>query len=177
MQLLENLNSRENLAELFAELNFKVGAEIGVERGYFSEFLIKTIPGLKLYCIDPWVPYGKVSKGRAARIWAQAQIRLVPYNNVVIIKKTSMDTLSDIPDGSLDFVYIDGTHDFINVDQVIRCWSKKVKFGGIVSGHDYVYLHRRNLGIVPAVDNFVKENNLSLYLTKDELPSWFWMKS
>lgn len=45
---------RGDLAMLFAELKFNVGAEIGVERGLYSEILCKTNPGLHLYSIDPW---------------------------------------------------------------------------------------------------------------------------
>ncbi len=172
---LKNLDTRENLAELFAKLNFTKGAEIGVERGFFSEILLKCNSGLKLYCVDPWIPYFKVSARRQKMLFSQARQRLALYN-VEYIRKTSMEALNDIPDGSLDFVYIDALHDFENVSKDIVGWEKKVRSGGIVSGHDYVYLRRRNLGIIPAVDNFVEANHLLLYLTKDELPSWFWMK-
>jgi hypothetical protein len=62
-------------------------------------------------------------------------------------------------------------------------WSKKVRSGGIVSGHDYFeWVNKRKMkyGIVQAVDEFVKENNLTLYLTKEckkpNSPSFYWMK-
>src|SRR3990167_6811547 len=45
---------REDLAKLFAELKFTKGAEIGVEKGAYSESLCKWNPDLELYCIDPW---------------------------------------------------------------------------------------------------------------------------
>ena len=48
-----------------------------------------------------------------------------------------MDATADFADGSLDFVYIDGAHDFKNVACDICEWSKKVRVGGIVFGHDY----------------------------------------
>src|SRR3989344_1778672 len=45
---------RNNLAELFAELKFKKGAEIGVALGEYSEILCKVNPNLHLFSIDPW---------------------------------------------------------------------------------------------------------------------------
>lgn len=38
---------------------------------------------------------------------------------------------------SLDFVFIDGSHDYNDVLRDIRVWSKKVKKGGFIGGHDY----------------------------------------
>ena len=49
--------SREEFATLLAELNFNTGAEIGVERGLYSEELCKANPNLKLSCIDAWKAY------------------------------------------------------------------------------------------------------------------------
>ena len=50
-----------------------------------------------------------------------------------------MEALNDIPNESLDFVYIDGNHHFKYVAEDICGWSKKVRKGGIISGHDYFY--------------------------------------
>ena len=40
---------RENLSELFCELNLKTGAEIGVEQGVFSEALCQNNPTPRFY--------------------------------------------------------------------------------------------------------------------------------
>ena len=56
-----------------------------------------------------------------------------------------MDAVKDFPDRSLDFVYIDANHDVRHVIEDIEEWSKKIKKGGIISGHDYfVSLRRRS---------------------------------
>ena len=49
--------TRGHLAELFNELEFKRGAEIGVADGRNALTLCEKIPGLKLFCIDPWEVY------------------------------------------------------------------------------------------------------------------------
>ena len=40
---------RDTLAAIFGELGFKVGVEIGTERGKYAEVLCKSNPGVQLY--------------------------------------------------------------------------------------------------------------------------------
>lgn len=168
--------SRDDLAVIFADLNYTVGAEIGVRKGYYSIELLTRNPNMKLYCIDPWGPYGRTSQEKQDRFFRSTQGRLSLFPNVVFIRKTSMDALADIPDGSLDFVYIDGLHDFDNVIMDIVSWSKKVRSGGIVSGHDYFY--NFGVGVVYAVDAYVRAHNIQQwFVTKEVLPSFLWVKS
>ncbi len=131
---------RDNLATLFAELGFKTGAEIGVEAGIYSEILLKN-SGSKLYSIDPWKAYtgfrDYTVQDKLDSLYKETKTRLAPYNSE-IIRKFSMDAVKDFADNSLDFVYIDGNHSFLNIANDIVEWSKKVKVGGIISGHDYV---------------------------------------
>jgi len=124
------------LPEFFKEMGFKVGAEIGVENGIFSEALCRA--GLKLYAIDSWdtAPVRENWKRRFAKEYEIAKTKLAPYD-CIIIKKSSMEALEDFEDGSLDFVYIDANHSFKFVAEDICGWIKKVKPGGVISGHDY----------------------------------------
>ena len=139
---------RNNLAELFAELNFNVGAEIGVWRGEYSETLCKANPNLHLYSVDSWQlsSYEKLEQEIALIApqsyfdskYQEAMQRLAPYN-CTIVKKDSMPALADFKDNSLDFVYIDANHDFVNFTNDLHYWLKKIRPGGIMSGHDYAY--------------------------------------
>lgn len=169
-------STRTHLAELFCELGYKVGAEIGVRRGANALTLFQKNPGLKLYCIDPWTPYSRTTQERQDRNFRHTQNVLAEYD-AIFIRKTSMDALSAIEDGALDFVYIDGLHDFDNVMMDIIGWSKKVRLGGIVSGHDYIPLH--NCGIIAAVNAYIAGHTImQWFVTKDytPAPSWFFVK-
>jgi len=168
--------TRIALAELFGELGFKRGAEIGVARGEYSEILCQKNPGLELFCIDVWAPNAKRRLRRAQEEnFAQAKQRLEKFN-AKLIRKASMDALGDVADGSLDFVYIDADHEFESVMLDIIHWSHKVRAGGIVSGHDYCWGYRT--GVVAAVDGYVSGMGIqSWYLTNhDREPSWLWVK-
>lgn len=171
---------REKLIRLFKELEFTKGAEIGVEKGKFSEYMLKTIPNLDLLCVDSWTPgedrmSQAVGLRFAAEREAEARARLANYPRAKIVKGFSMDIVRDIPYESLDFVYIDACHDFDFVVQDIVEWAKRVKKGGIVAGHDYYKF--RSAGVIEAVDAYIKCHQIRLaFLTKELTPSWFFLR-
>lgn len=134
--------TRDDLPGFFVQMGFKVGAEIGVYKGEFSEKLATL--GLKLFAIDPWKIYKDFENPRGqARLdfqYEHAKRVLAPYSNAQIIRKTSMEAVEDFEDESLDFVYIDANHEFRYIAEDLFEWTKKVKKGGIVSGHDYFFV-------------------------------------
>lgn len=184
---------RNDLAQLFAELGFNKGAEIGVEKGRYSEVLCQANPNLHLYSIDPWIdtayeqgiPDGQASFTSA---YAQTQRRLAPYKNCHIVRKTSGEALKDFEDNSLDFVYIDANHDFPNFIFDLHYWIKKVKPGGIISGHDYaVFSYRRFNHVKRALDAYARSYRMIPFFIvgsmeikpgeiRDRYRSWFWVK-
>jgi len=164
---------RNMLAELFKDVGFTLGAEVGVRKGEYTRILCDANPELKMFCIDPYTAYNRVSNDRQARYFRNAERRLRGCN-VEFIKKTSMDALEDIQDRTLDFVYIDGRHEFDFIMPDIIFWSRKVKRGGIVSGHDYYYFYQG--GVVDAVNAYTRTHNIQeWYLTQERHPSWFWV--
>ena len=175
--------TRDELAELFAELEYKKGAEIGVAKGGYSEILCKANPDMELFSIDSWVRY-KDSEFRGtrrpARLYLEAKERLEPYN-CTIIKAFSMDAVQDFEPNSLDFVYIDGGHDFKNVACDIWEWSQVVRPGGIVSGHDFKR-STRGRGYIMHVKDVVQAYAYALKIRPwfsihgDRIPGWFWVK-
>jgi hypothetical protein len=131
---------REGLAGLFCDLGFKRGAEIGVEQGKFSEVLLRDNPGLKLYCVDAWARYrgyrDHVDQVKLDGFYRATEERLKAYD-AVLVRGYSMDVVKQFKEDSLDFVYIDANHTLPYVIQDIWQWGRRVRPGGIISGHDY----------------------------------------
>jgi predicted O-methyltransferase YrrM len=168
-------STRVTLAQLFLDLGFINGAEIGVQTGVYSEVLLKNNPNLQLMCVDPWRAYHGVTQEQSDKVYDWAISRLEPYKDrVTILRETSVEAARNVPDASLDFVYIDGAHDFNNVMLDILHWYPKVKRYGIFSGHDYYIFFRG--GVVRAVDTFTQAHNINQwYMTHETLRSWFWV--
>jgi hypothetical protein len=164
------------MAELFHELGFTVGVEIGVREGLYSEVLCQKNPELKLFSIDPWEAYEGYRNFDKPEImknyYAEAKARLAKYT-CVLVKKMSLDAVKDFEDHSLDFVYIDGNHNFQNCTNDICEWTQKVKYGGIISGHDYIQHTRPNemhvVQVVNAYTNAYDINPWFLLGSKDKV--------
>lgn len=180
------LSRHGGLTKLFAELGFKIGAEIGVEQGKFSEEMCRDNPGVKLHCIDPWQAYDRyidhVSQSKLDRFYDEACKRLEPYG-CNIIRKTSMDAVLDFDHEYLDWAYIDGNHDFEFVVNDIIQWSKRVRSGGIVAGHDYRHEGKEKrpipFHVIQAINSYTDAYKIRPWfvLRGDSCPSWMYVKS
>lgn len=179
------MNTRLDLAALFGELQFKTGAEIGVAGGRYSLILLDANPHLtRLICVDPWQPYGENWRSDAHQEEtyqaARAALSGLPAE---LWRMTSLEASLRVEDASLDFVFIDGAHDFDNVMLDVILWARKVKRGGIVSGHDYMHFTRS--GVVEAVNAYTQWHRIELNVIgrnpsaenrDDRQPCW-WFKN
>jgi predicted O-methyltransferase YrrM len=172
---------RDRFIRLLAELEFNHGVEVGVAEGNFSEYMLNTIPDLHLIGVDPWTRYSEdscsmlVGKDDAEKRYREAKERYNRYSNAYICRETSMEAVRDFEEESLDFVYIDGNHEFDYVMQDLIEWSKRVRIGGIIAGHDY-YRFRR-AGVIDAVDIYTRMHRVQeWYITDERTPTYFWVK-
>ena len=185
--------NRVTFAATLDDMNMNIGVEIGVEAGIYSEILLKSNPTLFLISIDAWTAYkgyrDHTSQSKMDELFRITKERLAPYRDrSEIVKSFSMDALPLIKDNSLDFVYIDGNHEFKQVVDDVCEWSKKVRPGGIVAGHDYI--RRKDNGylmhVVPAIHGYCDAYNIHpLFIlggksdtsgVRDKVRSWFFVK-
>lgn len=132
---------REHLGNLFRFLGFRVGAEVGVERGAFSEILLNANPEMTLHCVDAWQSHkgyrDHVSQDKLDGFYIETQQKLAG-RSAVLHRGFSTDIAQTFADGSLDFVYVDANHDLPNTIADIHAWLPKIRKGGIIAGHDYI---------------------------------------
>jgi hypothetical protein len=186
---------RRQLPDFFKQMGYKVGVEIGVYKGDFTRWLLKR--GAKIYAVDPWLAYPDYGhpkvhfQARQDVIYRSAKKRLAPFGDrCEIIRKTSMEAVKDFEDDSIDFVYIDGHHGFKYVAEDIYEWSKKVRKGGIISGHDYALRKFKNddpwtLQVKFVVDAYTQAFRIKKWYVlgrrevragehRDQFRSWMW---
>ena len=164
------------------------GAEIGVKTGRFSDHILRNWRGEQLISIDPWrevdwdeyVDRSNVSQDEQERCYQETVARLEPYAaRSQIWRMTSVEAAAHVPDGSLDFAYIDARHDYASVLEDLEAWFPKVKPGGILAGHDYVdgMLVQGDFGVKSAVDEFFGARGIPVRGTDgptavELFPSW-----
>lgn len=84
------------------------------------------------------------------------------------IKGYTYNVVNNYEDKSLDFIFIDASHDYESVKKDIVDWYPKLKDNGIIAGHDY---NIKNWpGVVKAVNEFFGEENVILF--KKDTISW-----
>ncbi len=157
---------RAELARLFAKLGFAKGAEVGVWQGDFSQVLCLANTDLSLFGIDL---NGKTPK------------KAVPAN-CKLVRMNSMAAANKFVDASLDFVYLDSNHDFVNAVSDIAASAKKVRPGGIVAGHDYFrYRERAHNHTYEAITAYTGAYRITPWFVigraVDPVRSWFWVKA
>ena len=181
---------RDDLPKFFVDMGYKVGVEIGVYKGEYSEKLCEV--GLKVIGVDPYIVYKNYRKHTQEmdyEVMYEMSKKILDSYGGKLIKKTSMDALEDFPDESLDFVYIDANHSISYIIADIFEWNKKVRKGGCISGHDYQLLGSNPYGLRSchvrlAVDLMARILNVKNHFVlggkfnqrKDKWRSWLWIK-
>lgn len=180
------LHGRHDLVTLAREMNWRRGAEIGVWKGAFSAALLAENPQLHLLCVDPWRSYPAWRDGKnhddanADRVMEQAYqkaLKTLASYACTIVRKPSAEAADDVPDGSLDFVYVDGNHVYDAVTEDLTRWAPKVKPGGVIAGHDYRrFPHKPYIHVVDAVNDYTRAHGIDPWfiLAADRTPSFLW---
>jgi SAM-dependent methyltransferase len=164
------------------------GVEVGVYEGWFSGYLLENWRGNKLISVDPWrhfetgyVDECNQKQAEMDRIYATAAARLKGFGpRSDIWRMLGEEAAAKIPDGTLDFVYIDAQHHYEAVKADMALWYSKVKPGGLLAGHDYMdgSFPFGEFGVKSAVDEFVRERQLRLHVTGEkDSPSWLLFKA
>lgn len=118
-----------------------VGVEIGSFRGASGEVFSHFCKHIT--CVDGWElsqderGYAELTRDRLMEAEKEFDAMLAGRDNITKMKMVSDQAASSFADASLDFVYIDGAHDPINVELDIRTWAPKLNVGGFLLGHDH----------------------------------------
>jgi len=120
-----------------------VAVEIGVWEGVNAKYMLLLDAGLKLCLVDDWSNVtvftgGPVQdKHYSDTIKNIAQLNLKDFGDRVnFTMKNSVEAVKDFEDESIDYVYVDGDHEYEPVKLDMQLWWPKVKKGGVMGGHD-----------------------------------------
>jgi hypothetical protein len=120
-------------------------AEIGVFRGAFAEHVLDRCPGIEVYyMIDPWRHLDGWNKPANRddqtfeRFFEEAMSRTREHEDRrTVLRGTTMEVIDQIPDGSLDFAYVDGDHTLRGITLDLLAVFPKIRVGGWLGGDDF----------------------------------------
>jgi hypothetical protein len=151
-------------------------AEVGVWKGHsLAYFTVECINKNKqgtIYAIDHWKgsaehhnpsdpSYEPILANNPDGLYHHFLENIKPIQEYITVMRQSSEEASKvIPNGSLDAIFIDASHEYDDVLHDLSLWISKIKNNGIFCGHDYDWLSVRT-----AVQDFAKINNLKVYPT------------
>jgi len=193
-----------------------IGVELGVAEGDFSLALLRGTALAELHLVDLfeplagdpswWVREAKEAAAAAAasggggaaaaaapsspvdalRARLEAEAGAAAAARAVVVRSLTADAAARFSDGTLDFVYVDASHDYASVRADLRAWWRKLRPGGLMAGNDYhtgyVPAARAVFGVADAVDEFFAMRRVRVLKTvsydpeRDMAPDWYALK-
>ena len=166
------------LTRVINDNNFKTVAEVGIGYGTHAKYILKTTNVEKLILVDPTKYYpndgfatdimnteAEISGNNFNELYNLINKELSPWNDrYTWFRKESLTiTQDEIPDESLDCVFVDGDHSYEAVVKDLPFWWKKVRSGGQLLGDDYWMPE-----VAKAVHEFADSHDLQVtFLYKD----------
>jgi hypothetical protein len=151
--------------------------EVGSWKGKSSAFMAVEIANsqkdIEFICIDTWE--GSVEHQNFKELKNLHDIfksNMKPLEKYYrSIKSKSLDAVNSFPDQSLDFVFIDASHEYEDVKNDIIAWFPKVKVGGVLAGHDYYENNDFAPGVKMAVNEIFRdfETSENCFIVRKEM--------
>lgn len=118
----------------------EVGTWKGRSAAYMAVEIINAGKPIRFVTVDHFLGspnHGTDPDVAAGRLEEVARRNLQPVRNTVeVIRATSVEAAATFEDGSIDFLFLDGTHDYDNVKADLLAWKPKMKPGGLIAGDD-----------------------------------------
>lgn len=148
---------RSQLLDLLRATKPVSGAEVGVHRGKTSAILLKKLPTLKnLLMVDLWekLPGCDILEEQEYRKMAKEYTEFADRWRT-IMHMSSLEAAETVKNKTLDFAFLDASHDEQDVEDDLEAWYPKVRPGGLLLVHDYGNINSQSTaGVQPAVDRF-----------------------
>ena len=147
---LSPLTSASSRVDLWTRVIRQAGArrmvEIGVWKGDFARDILGSCASIeRYYMIDPWAslpdwnkPFN-VTPQVFDEVHAEAMAKTAfAADRITVLRGRTRDVIDQIPDGSLDFAYIDGDHTLRGITIDLIRLLPKMREGGLIGGDDFI---------------------------------------
>ena len=145
-EIAAGATSRPDLwVKLLRAVNVRSVLEVGVWRGDFAKQMLQECDSIeRYYLLDPWahLPDWNKPLNVEPEVFNRAYDAAVQQTafasaKTVVLRGRTKDMVGSIPDGSLDFAYIDGDHTLRGITIDLIKVLPKMKDGGFIGGDDF----------------------------------------
>ena len=175
---------RDDLVKnIISNIDNGVFVEIGTHTGAFADFILSNSKNSTLYCVDPYIKYDDYQDGinniTGDELFESVQKQLKDKfgDRVIFVREFSKNAVEKIPN-DLDFLYIDGNHQYTYVLEDLENYFPKVKENCYIVGDDArdfddntrnengdIYIEwcpgcYGHYGVVKAFNEFIQKKNI-----------------
>lgn len=116
----------------------EVGSWKGKSSAYMAVEIANSRKNIQFYCVDTWQGSKEHLYFDLDSLFTTFTENMKPLKDYYrFIRMESCVASKIFKDNSLDFIYIDASHEYEDVKQDIIHWLPKLKGGGIIAGDDY----------------------------------------
>lgn len=124
----------------------EVGSWLGRSAALMAVEIVNSKKNINFVCVDPWTDGGpdlkdtKYYKQLPKPVYQTFLENIRPVRHVVTpLRMTSLMGATKFADGEIDFLMLDGDHNYGAIRADIDAWLPKMKKGGVISGDDYLW--------------------------------------
>ena len=139
----------------------EIGSFLGKSSVYMAVEIINSGKDIKFDCIDHWQG-SEEHEGREEinleNLYKDFLKNIEPVKEIITpVRMNSIDASKLYKPNSIDFVFIDASHDEMSVKADLTYWMPRLKENGIIAGDD-----ADNEGVAHAVTRFFNTNKLDI---------------
>jgi cephalosporin hydroxylase len=146
-------------SEMVSRVDSGVFVEVGSWKGRSASFMgveiINSKKAISLFCVDTWLGSSEHQNMDCVRnntLYEEFLSNISPINDVITpLRMPSLEASRLFDDESIEFIFLDASHDYDDVLADIKAWYPKVKSGGVIAGHDYYPNGEHWQGVMKAV--------------------------
>jgi len=124
----------------------EVGSWLGRSAALMAVEILNSHKQINFVCVDPWTDGGPDLKDTKY----YKELRKSPYDIfienirpvrhvVTPLRMTSLEGATKFADEEIDFLMLDGDHNYEAIKADIDAWLPKMKKGGVIAGDDYLW--------------------------------------
>lgn len=129
----------------FAVARYPTGStfvELGSWKGRSSSFMCVEIANSKkninFFCVDTWAGSQEHTVASSHDLYLTFLHNMKSVKNLFVpLKLTTLEASRLFEPNSVDFVFVDASHEYQDVVNDIHAWWPLLKNGGLLAGHDY----------------------------------------
>ena len=144
----------------------EIGTWKGQSAAYMAVEIVNSNKKINFYCVDTWDGFDSYNQYRNDEDVKQQTLYSCFLDNIktvqdviIPIRQKSLQAATTFKDKSVDFIFIDASHDYKDVKEDIKAWFPKLKQSGILAGHDY---QSHCPGVIKAVHEFSEQQKIPL---------------